>query len=71
MQAKYDARNASALKQLVAGGAKLFRFPTDFMEAAFKEAQGLFQPAAPPAAPAAKTPARKRARTARTAPVRA
>jgi WS/DGAT/MGAT family acyltransferase len=43
----------------------------DALEAAFQEAQGLFQPAAPTAAPAAKTPARKRARTARTAPVRA
>jgi TRAP-type mannitol/chloroaromatic compound transport system substrate-binding protein len=38
MQARYDARNAQALKQLVAGGAKLFRFPKDFMDAAFKEA---------------------------------
>jgi TRAP-type mannitol/chloroaromatic compound transport system substrate-binding protein len=39
MLGKYDARNAQALKQLVAGGAKLFRFPKDFMDAAFKEAQ--------------------------------
>ena len=36
MQAKYDARNATALKQLVAGGTKLFRFPKDVMDAAFK-----------------------------------
>ncbi|HSC00837.1 MAG TPA: ABC transporter substrate-binding protein [Burkholderiaceae bacterium] len=42
MQAKYDARNASSLKQLVAGGAKLFPFPKDLMEAAFKEAMALY-----------------------------
>jgi TRAP-type mannitol/chloroaromatic compound transport system substrate-binding protein len=42
MQAKYDARNAAALKQLVAGGAKLFAFPRDLMEAAFKESQALY-----------------------------
>ena len=42
MQAKYDARNPAALKQLVAGGTKLFRFPRDMMEAAFKEALALY-----------------------------
>ncbi|MBX3605992.1 MAG: TRAP transporter substrate-binding protein DctP [Piscinibacter sp.] len=42
MQAKYDARNPAALKQLVAGGTKLFRFPRDMMEAAFKEAMALY-----------------------------
>jgi TRAP-type mannitol/chloroaromatic compound transport system substrate-binding protein len=42
MQAKYDGRNAAALKQLVAGGSKLFRFPKDFMEAAFKESMALY-----------------------------
>jgi TRAP-type mannitol/chloroaromatic compound transport system substrate-binding protein len=42
MQAKYDAKNAAALKQLVGGGAKLFAFPRDLMEAAFKESQGLY-----------------------------
>jgi TRAP-type mannitol/chloroaromatic compound transport system substrate-binding protein len=42
MQAKYDARNAAALKQLVAGGAKLFAFPRDLMDAAFKESQALY-----------------------------
>ena len=42
MQAKYDARNASSLKQLVAGGAKLFPFPKDLMDAAFKESQALY-----------------------------
>ncbi len=36
MQAKYDARNSTALKQLVAGGTKLFRFPKDLMDGAFK-----------------------------------
>ena len=42
MQAKYDAKNPGALKQLVAGGTKLFRFPKDTMEAAFKEATALY-----------------------------
>jgi TRAP-type mannitol/chloroaromatic compound transport system substrate-binding protein len=42
MQAKYDARNPAALKQLVAGGTKLFRFPKDVMEAAFKESMALY-----------------------------
>lgn len=36
MQAKYDAKNPAALKQLVAAGTKLFRFPRDVLEAAFK-----------------------------------
>jgi len=42
VQAKYDARNPQALRQLVAGGAKLFRFPKDAMEAGFKEAHALY-----------------------------
>ena len=42
MQAKYDGKNAAALKQLVAGGAKLFPFPKDLMDAAFKEATALY-----------------------------
>ncbi len=42
MQAKYDARNPQALRQLVAGGTKLFRFPKEMMEAAFKEAMALY-----------------------------
>jgi TRAP-type mannitol/chloroaromatic compound transport system substrate-binding protein len=42
MQARYDARNPGALRQLVAGGAKLFRFPKDVMEAAFKESSALY-----------------------------
>ena len=39
MQAKYDARNPQALKELVAGGTKLFRLPKDVMDAAFKFSQ--------------------------------
>lgn len=42
MQAKYDARNPAALKQLVGAGTKLYRFPKDVMELAFKEAMGLY-----------------------------
>ncbi|HSW17017.1 MAG TPA: TRAP transporter substrate-binding protein [Ramlibacter sp.] len=36
MQAKYDALNPTALKQLVAQGTKLRPFPADMMNAAFK-----------------------------------
>ena len=42
MQARYDARNPIALKQLVGAGTKLFRFPKDVMEGAFKEAMALY-----------------------------
>ncbi len=42
MQAKYDALNPGALKQLVAGGTKLFRFPNDVMNAAFRESMALY-----------------------------
>ncbi len=42
MQAKYDARNPPALRQLVQGGTKLFRFPKDVMDAAFKESMGIY-----------------------------
>ena len=42
MQAKYDARNPGALRQLVGSGTKLFRFPKDTMEAAFKESLALY-----------------------------
>lgn len=42
MLAKYDAKNPQALRQLVAGGTKLFRYPKDAMEAAFKEANALY-----------------------------
>ncbi len=43
MQAKYDARNPGALKQLVGAGTKLRPFPKDVMNAAFKEAMTLYQ----------------------------
>ncbi|MBC7941859.1 MAG: TRAP transporter substrate-binding protein DctP [Chitinophagaceae bacterium] len=42
MQAKYDARNPAALRQLVAGGSKLVAFPKPVLDAAFKEAMGLY-----------------------------
>jgi TRAP-type mannitol/chloroaromatic compound transport system substrate-binding protein len=42
MQAKYDARNPNALKQLIGGGTKLHRFPKDVMDAAFKEAMAFY-----------------------------
>jgi TRAP-type mannitol/chloroaromatic compound transport system substrate-binding protein len=42
MQAKYDARNPAALRQLVAAGTKLFPMPKDVMDAAFKSSQELY-----------------------------
>ena len=42
MQAKYDGRNPAALKNLVSSGTKLFRFPKDVMELAFKESMALY-----------------------------
>jgi len=42
MQAKYDARNPVALKQLVAGGARLRPFPPDIMTEAFKVAMAMY-----------------------------
>lgn len=42
MQARYDAKNAAALRLLVAGGAKFFPFPKDLMDAAFKESMALY-----------------------------
>jgi TRAP-type mannitol/chloroaromatic compound transport system substrate-binding protein len=42
MQAKYDGKNAGALKTLVSSGAQLFPFPKDLMDAAFKEAMELY-----------------------------
>jgi TRAP-type mannitol/chloroaromatic compound transport system substrate-binding protein len=39
MQAKYDAKNPQALKELVASGTKLFRMPKPIMDAAFKVAE--------------------------------
>ena len=43
MQAKYDAVNPAALKQLVGSGTKLRPFPQDVMNAAFKAAMGLYE----------------------------
>jgi len=43
MQAKYDARNPAALKQLVAAGAKLRPFPSDLMTEAFKVSSQLYE----------------------------
>ncbi|WP_457426593.1 TRAP transporter substrate-binding protein [Roseateles sp. P5_E7] len=42
MQAKYDAKNPGALKQLVGSGTKLFRFPKDVMDSAFKESMAIY-----------------------------
>jgi TRAP-type mannitol/chloroaromatic compound transport system substrate-binding protein len=42
MQARYDVKNPAALKQLVASGTKLFRFPKDVMDASFKAAQEVY-----------------------------
>jgi TRAP-type mannitol/chloroaromatic compound transport system substrate-binding protein len=42
MQASYDAKNPAALKQLVAQGTKLHRFPKDVMDAAFKAAMDVY-----------------------------
>jgi TRAP-type mannitol/chloroaromatic compound transport system substrate-binding protein len=41
-QAKYDARNPAALKQLVGSGAKLRPFPADVMTEAFKQSNALY-----------------------------
>jgi TRAP-type mannitol/chloroaromatic compound transport system substrate-binding protein len=43
IQAKYDARNPVALKQLVGQGAKLRAFPTDMMNEAFKHAMAIYE----------------------------
>ena len=42
MQARYDALNPAALKQLVGSGTKLHRFPKDVLDAAFKESMALY-----------------------------
>ncbi|MBQ1762281.1 MAG: TRAP transporter substrate-binding protein DctP, partial [Aquincola sp.] len=42
MQAKYDALNPGALKQLVAAKVKLMPFPKDVMDAAFKESMAVY-----------------------------
>jgi TRAP-type mannitol/chloroaromatic compound transport system substrate-binding protein len=41
-QAKYDARNPVALKQLVAGKTKVLPFPKDVMDTGFKESMALY-----------------------------
>ena len=43
MQAKYDARNPVALKQLVGAGTKLRAFPKDVMNAAFKASMEFYE----------------------------
>ena len=42
MQARYDARNPTALKQLVAAGTKLRPFSADVMAEAFKQSMALY-----------------------------
>ena len=42
MQAKYDARNPNALKQLVGNKTKVLPFPKDVLELAFKESMALY-----------------------------
>jgi TRAP-type mannitol/chloroaromatic compound transport system substrate-binding protein len=42
MQAKYDARNPGALRELVKNGTKLFAMPKPIMDAAFKASQGYY-----------------------------
>lgn len=42
MQARYDARNPPALKQLVGSGTKLKPFPADVMTAAFKSSEQIY-----------------------------
>jgi TRAP-type mannitol/chloroaromatic compound transport system substrate-binding protein len=42
IQAKYDARNPVAIKQLVAGGAKLRAFPNDMMTEAWKASNAIY-----------------------------
>jgi TRAP-type mannitol/chloroaromatic compound transport system substrate-binding protein len=43
IQARYDARNPVALKQLVSQGAKLRPFPQDMMTAAWRHAQDIYE----------------------------
>ncbi|MGC1173252.1 TRAP transporter substrate-binding protein [Polaromonas sp.] len=42
MQAKYDAKNPTALKQLVGSKTKVLPFPKDVLDLAFKEAMALY-----------------------------
>ncbi|WP_374668240.1 TRAP transporter substrate-binding protein [Ramlibacter sp.] len=43
MQARYDARNPTALKQLVAAGTKLRPFSNDVLAEAFKQSMALYE----------------------------
>lgn len=43
MQARYDAKNPTALKQLVGSGTQLRPFPNEVMAAAFKAANDLYE----------------------------
>jgi TRAP-type mannitol/chloroaromatic compound transport system substrate-binding protein len=43
MQARYDARNPGALKQLVGAGTKLRPFSNDLLNEAFKQSMGLYE----------------------------
>ena len=43
MQAKYDAKNPTALKQLVGNKTKVLPFPKDVMDLAFKESMALYE----------------------------
>ncbi|MDO8699317.1 MAG: ABC transporter substrate-binding protein, partial [Rhodoferax sp.] len=43
MQAKYDARNPTALKQLVGSKTKVLPFPKDIMDLAFKHSMALYE----------------------------
>jgi TRAP-type mannitol/chloroaromatic compound transport system substrate-binding protein len=43
MQAKYDFKNPTALKELVGQKVKVLPFPKDVMDLAFKEAMGLYE----------------------------
>jgi TRAP-type mannitol/chloroaromatic compound transport system substrate-binding protein len=42
MQAKYDAKNPTALKQLVGSKTKVLPFPKDVLDLAFKESMALY-----------------------------
>ena len=42
IQASYDAHNATALRELVAGGARLMPFPKTVLDAAYKTAMDLY-----------------------------
>jgi TRAP-type mannitol/chloroaromatic compound transport system substrate-binding protein len=43
MMAKYDGRNAAALRRLIAGGTQVKPFPKPVMEGFYKAAQGMYQ----------------------------